>query len=256
MTLSSIITGVSVKPPRVLLMGTPGIGKTTFAASAPNPIFIQTEDGADVVGCARFPLARSLVDVVLQLSSLATEAHDYGTVVIDSLDPLEALIADQVNKEHTEKECAYGKGTVYAIEKWRELLTALTYLRDKKNMIVILVAHTQIKRFDNPETDSYDRYIPRLNEKAANLISAWSDAHLFAAFKVYTKETEAGFNKDVRRGVGSGERIIYTSERPAYMAKNRYALPHEIAFSWQAFVNAIPVPSTDQPATLVAESSK
>ncbi len=33
------------KPPIILAYGIPGIGKTTFAAAAPNPIFIQCEDG-------------------------------------------------------------------------------------------------------------------------------------------------------------------------------------------------------------------
>jgi hypothetical protein len=239
MALANIITGQSIRPPRVLLMGTPGIGKTTFCSQAPKPIFLQTEDGADVLGAARFPLATSFAAVMADLTTLATEPHDYQTVVIDSLDPLEVLIHAQVNSEHTEKDLAYGKGVLFANDKWREVLDALTYLRDEKHMISILVAHTQIKRFDNPETDSYDRYIPRLNEKTAGIISAWADAHLFAAYKIFTKETEVGFNKDVRRGVGAGERVLYTSERPAYLAKNRYNLPHELPMNWQAFSDAV-----------------
>jgi hypothetical protein len=241
MALANIITGQSIRPPRVLLMGTPGIGKTTFAAGAPKPIFIQTEDGADVVGAARFPLATSFAAVMADLTTLATETHDYQTVVIDSLDPLEVLIHAQVNTEHTEKDLAYGKGVLFANDKWRDVLDALTYLRNERQMIVILVAHTQIKRFDNPETDSYDRYIPRLNEKTAGIVSAWADAHLFAAYKIFTKETEVGFNKDVRRGVGAGERVLYTSERPAYLAKNRFSLPHELSMNWQAFAEAVTV---------------
>ena len=33
------------KPPRICVFGEGGLGKTTLAANAPNPIFILTEDG-------------------------------------------------------------------------------------------------------------------------------------------------------------------------------------------------------------------
>lgn len=256
MSLSTVTSGVALRPPRILLMGTPGIGKTTWAAQAPAPIFICCEEGADTIGVARFPLAKSFQDVMNNLRALATEKHDYATVVIDSLDPLEQLIVDSVNTERTEKECAYGKGVLFANDKWRDLLNGLTWLRDNKNMIVILIAHTSIKRFDNPETDPYDRYVPRLHEKGAGIICGWVDAMLFANYKIYTKETEVGFNKDVRRALGTGERTIFTSERPAYMAKSRYAIPHELPMNWQAFQNAVTASAskaeTRQPASQLA----
>ena len=31
----------------------------------------------------------------------------------------------------------------------------------------------------------------------------------------------------------SGERIIYCQEKPAYLAKNRYALPETLPFEWE-----------------------
>ncbi len=245
MSLKSIVTGVVTKPPRVLLMGVPGVGKSTFAAGAPAPIFIQVEDGADVLGVPRFPLAKTLNDVMGNLHDLATEPHDFQTVVIDSLDPLGALIDQVVIFEHSEKERGYGKDVGFAMEKWREILNALTWLRDNKNMAVILIAHTAVKRFDNPETEPYDRWVPRLNERIANLISAWSDAHLFANYKIFTSKTEVGFNKEITRGVSSGDPMLFTREKPAYLAKNRYGLPAEIPMprvgGWDAFVKAFPV---------------
>src|SRR5262249_38388869 len=84
------------KPPRLMVYGTEGIGKSTFAAGAPQPVFIQTEDGLDQIDCAHFPLATSYEDVVAALSELRTEAHDYESVVIDSLDWLERLLWDKV----------------------------------------------------------------------------------------------------------------------------------------------------------------
>ena len=75
-SLKDIISGQSFSPPVVLLYGPPGVGKTTFAGNAPAPIFIQTEDGANVVGADRFPLAESYDAIEAQLGTLVKEDHD------------------------------------------------------------------------------------------------------------------------------------------------------------------------------------
>ena len=56
--LETIQSGRQSKPPRVLLYGVEGIGKSTFGSQAPKPIFIQTEDGLDEIECDRFPIGR------------------------------------------------------------------------------------------------------------------------------------------------------------------------------------------------------
>ena len=47
-------------------------------------------------------------------------------------------------------------------------------------MTVILVGHAEIKRFDSPETEPYDRYQPKLHAPASALIQERMDAVLFA----------------------------------------------------------------------------
>ena len=59
MNIASIRKGKVIKPPRVLVYGTEGVGKSTFAASAPSPIFVPTEDGQDQIECDKFPLCPS-----------------------------------------------------------------------------------------------------------------------------------------------------------------------------------------------------
>jgi hypothetical protein len=96
-----------------------------------------------------------------------------------------------------------------------------------------------IKRFDSPETEPYDRYQPKLQERSGSLIREWADAVFFANYKTIVKQADVGFSKTVSRGVSSGERLLFTSERPAYMAKNRYSLPESIPLDWAAFAEAI-----------------
>ncbi len=68
-------------PPRLLIYGTEGIGKSTTASQAPKPIFVPTEDGLDQIDCASFPLAKTLADVRSVLGDLLRDQHDFETVV-------------------------------------------------------------------------------------------------------------------------------------------------------------------------------
>jgi len=161
--------------------------------------------------------------------------------VIDSLDWLEAIIQREIEQKYDgrAKDLAYGKSALIAAERWREILDGLNGLRNNRGMIVILVAHTTIKRFDSPEVEPFDRYQPKLQERSNAVVREWCDALLFANYKTIVKKDDVGFNQTNNRGITTGERLLFTSERPAYMAKNRYNMPETIPLSWDAFEQAI-----------------
>lgn len=249
--LSSIITGAKPGPRRMLVYGTAGIGKSTFATNAPAPIVIQTEDGLGEIDCHKFPVATSLDEVLESIADLYTEEHSYQTVVLDSLDWLERLTWAKVceNRQVANiEDIGYGKGYAFSLSHWRDVLDGLTALREVKGMTVILIAHAKIERFENPETDAYDRYMPRLHKTASALVSEWCDEVLFATYRVHTKTVDEGFNKKRVQGIGDGERVLRTSERPSHLAKNRLGLPDELPLAWATFTEALSQP-VSQPET-------
>ena len=237
--LKSIRKNDAMAAPRLMVYGVEGIGKSTFCAGAPNPIYILTEDGLGSLKVDHFPLATSSQDVMDAISTLYKENNAFETVVIDSLDWLEAIIQREIEQKYDAKDLAYGKGSLIAAEKWREILDGLNALRNDKGMAVILIAHTTIKRFDSPEVEPYDRYQPKLQERSNAVVREWADAVLFANYKTIVKKDDVGFNQTNNRGISTGERLLFTSERPAYMAKNRYNMPESIPLSWDAFSEAI-----------------
>jgi hypothetical protein len=237
--LKSISKNEAISAPRVMIYGVEGIGKSTFAAGAPNPIFILTEDGLGSLSVDHFPVAKTFANVLEAIGTLYDEIHDFQTVVIDSLDWLENIIWREVEQGHDAKDLAYGKGAIIAADRWRQVLEGLDALRMARKMAVVLIAHTTIKRFDSPEVEPYDRYQPKLQERSSAVIREWVDALLFANYKVMVKKDDVGFNKTTTRGFTTGERLLFTNERPAYMAKNRYALPDSIPLSWDAFESSI-----------------
>lgn len=243
------------KPPRILIYGPQGLGKSTFGSKAKKPVFIQTEDGLDAINVPAFPLAKTYADVKQQLTELCNQDHDFETLVIDSLDWLEPLIWQELMQTRPTDEkgrqiksiddYGYGKGYVYAMDYWNEYIRAVNYLRNERNMMVIQTAHAHVRRFDNPETDAYDRYEIKLHKSAAAKIQEHCDMVLFANYFVGIKKEDVGFNGERKRAIGSGDRIIYTEERPSFLAKNRYGLPPEITFDkggqyWKTIAEHVP----------------
>jgi len=255
--LKRITRGKTSMPPRLSVHGGEGVGKSSTAAQAPAPIFIQTEDGLGEIDCAKFPLARSLDDVLNALSELYTAQHAFQTVVIDSLDWLERLIFDRVCQDYGVKciekaDGGYSRGYKHALVHWRAILEGLDALRNEKGMAVILIAHSKVERFEDPEAPAYDRYVPRIHHLAAAMICEWSDMVLFATRRIRTQTEDAGFNRvrTIATGIGAdgGERILRTVGSPACIAKNRYNLPAEIPLSWAALMDGMNQNTSNQNA--------
>ena len=115
--LKSIRKNDAMAAPRIMVYGVEGIGKSTFGAGAPNPIYILTEDGLGSLKVDHFPLATSFQDVMDAIATLYKENNAFETVVIDSLDWLEAIIQREIEQKYDAKDLAYGKGSLIAAEK-------------------------------------------------------------------------------------------------------------------------------------------
>lgn len=235
-------------PQKILAYGVQGLGKTTFGCTFEAPILLRIEDGAAAIDVPTFPgLAASLDDIYEAINALHGE-HPYRTLVVDSLDWMEPLIwantCARLEIASIEK-AGYGKGYVEADADWRMVMGGFDSLRLNKGMTIVLVAHAEIKKFEPPDGDPYDRYQIKLHKRAWALWQEWADMVLFANYKSRTIKTKDGGTKGESkyRAEGSGERVLYTDERPAYLAKNRWGLPHEIYIgqdkTWAAFHQAL-----------------
>lgn len=232
-SLASLRADLALSAPRIVLYGRPGWGKTTWAATAPDPVFVLTEEGlASVAPTPKHtPLCRSYREVCDWVQALRAEEHGHKTLVLDSLDGLEPLMIEWIAGQDgkTMEDFAlgkgnfgYGKGELRLADEMRVFLALLDKLREERNMAVILIAHDKVKRFDSPDVESFDRYQPALPDKVAARVQAWADAQIFGFYRVSTTKGQDG----KVRGVGAGERIMATDDSsPSRVAKNRYSLP-------------------------------
>lgn len=237
----------SPKAPRIIIYGEAGCGKTTFGACAPSPVFIQTEDGLGNLEATAFPLATSFDDVMAALQALYTEDHTFQTLVVDSLDWLEPLVWAKVCTLHNVpsiEALPYGKGYVEALSIWRQFFDGITALRDARNMTVVMIAHSQVVRVEDPTLPAYDRHGLKLHKRAAAVAEEFADVILYAAMQTNTVTEDAGFNNKRVRAVTSGDRIMHTVGQPAFLAKSRFSLPSPLPLAWEAFAEAMaPAPA-------------
>jgi hypothetical protein len=228
--LSQIHHGKRPAPRRCMIHGVQGVGKSTWAATSERPVFVQTEDGLGEIDCAKFPLSRTFGEVMAALTELRSAAHDFKTVVVDSLDWLERLIWQEVctaeNVSNIEK-IGFQKGYTYALNHWRKFLDALDDLRRDRGMAAILIAHTKIEKFQTPEDSAFDRFSPRLHKLAAAVVMEWCDEVFFATYSTTTDPKKVKNTEP--------ERVMRTAEGPTHVAKNRIKMPFELPLEWPAY---------------------
>lgn len=258
--LKSIKRTKSLLPPRTTLYGPPKLGKSTFAGCAPKPIFIQTEDGLESIDADAFPLCQSWEEIMNAVAVLYNDPHEFKTVVVDSADWAEKLLHKYVVAEAKKEKATiegiedlgYGKGYVRAAEIFSELLDGLNALRVERGMGVVVICHADIKRFDDPLSNSYDRYQMKLHRQVGKLLVEWSDVLALGQVSTVTAvEKKDDFKKTERtRALTTGQRVMRTSPSPAYDAGNRYGLPDTIDLTWEAYeaaLNAARGITTEQP---------
>lgn len=241
LTLKDITSKGNQLPNRYGLHGLEGWGKTSFAAQFPKPLFIQTlgETGLETLidsgrlpETPHLPEVTSWTDLVHGLTLIASEKHDFKTLVIDTLNGAERLCFEHVRQVEcegsAEKFLAYGRGPEIAANHWRGFLNKLDEVRMRQRMIIMLLIHTKVTKFKNPEGSDFDRYQPELSAQSWSLTHKWLDVVLFGNF---LQTTAKDANDKRQKGLGGDKRILYCTRAAAWDAKNRIGLPAEIDFS-------------------------
>lgn len=250
-----IISGKIIKPQKVVIYGPEGIGKSTFAAQFPKPLFIDTEGSTSHLEVDRLPRPTSWQMLKQYIKDLKGDTMGYHTLVIDTADWAERLCEEAICQSNGKvgiEDFGYGKGYTYVKEEFGRLLDSLSDLIDA-GMNVVLTAHSIIRKFELPEeTGAYDRYELKLGQKAGNQCAAlakeWADMVLFVNYKEIVITT-----KDNKKKVSGGKRVMYTAHNPCWDAKNRHGLGEELPFDYQEIANCIPVMNPVPPQPTPAE---
>lgn len=219
---------------KVIVYGPEGIGKTTFAARFPDPVFIDTEHSTDAYEVKRFPYPTSWAMLTGEVQQVRDDPSCCRTLVIDTADWAEKLCTAALLarcKKSGIEEFGYGKGYVYLGEDFGKLLNLLEEVK-AKGVNVVLTAHAKLSKFEQPdELGSYDRWELKLSKYILPMVKEWADLILFANYKTFAVASDDSGKKFKAQG---GKRVMYTTHHPCWDAKNRYGLAEELPFEFEA----------------------
>lgn len=230
--------------PVLAVYGTPGVGKTSLAFEFPEPIYLYVDgeepsDGIDWRD--RADEIKSFAGLLDTFDELLTNDHPFKTIIIDSLDKVEPMVWeatcarngwDTIDSNDKGSPTSFGKGYLGADVEWREYHDAVGAL-SRAGFYVIQILHSQTKPFKDPLVDDYDRYRPKLQARALDLVIENCKALLFLNRRTSVKQIDKGFGKKEAKpeGMSGSERIIHTDERAGFLAKNRLAgAPAQITY--------------------------
>jgi hypothetical protein len=244
--LASVKKGVLHEPHRYFLYGPEGVGKSSLAVDAPAPVFFDTDRGSRHLDVPRYTfrdepdgyIAVSFAEVLDGIDDLLTNEHPYRTLVVDTLDALEALIWSHVcervgagkngRKPRTVEEIPYGNGYKVAVDEFRVLCHRLDQLRLRRGMEIVFIGHSTIKKFDNPLGEDFDRYRPRLHDLALAFVKEWVDVLGFVAFEDGAAKLRADDDRGRARGFSTGRRVLRFERSAAWDAKTRLPMAAEV----------------------------
>lgn len=247
-----IVRGKLPGAKKVVVYGPEGIGKSTFAARFPDPVFIDTEGSTKDMDVARFPEPSSWTMILNQVSDVIKTPNVCKTLIVDTADWAEMLCTSSVctkNQKSSIEDFGYGKGYTYIQEEFGKLLNLLTDVV-KAGVNVVLTAHAKMRKFEQPdEMGAYDRWEMKLSKGVAPMVKEWADKVLFCNYKTMVVNVDGQGTQKGKNKAQGGRRVMYTTHHSCWDAKNRYGLPDEVSFDYEAIRHIIESSETGIPVS-------
>lgn len=166
---------------KVLLYGSPKVGKSTFCSHLPNALFLATEPGLDSL--SRYEVSITSWDDMLEAcADIAAGDHHYETIIIDTIDNAWRYCTAWMCKKHRveyEGDLQYGKGSALVNTEFHRVITKLSNLPYGLWMI----SHAKNITVESKVTKDYTKVVPTVPDRARNVVVAMADFILYCSME-------------------------------------------------------------------------
>jgi hypothetical protein len=221
---------------RVVIYSSSGMGKTTLASLAPEPVFVGVDPGGRKIRRGDQPLLHLPVTNYLELRDCLAQPGLFKqgqSLVIDTMTRVESewiipeilatVTNDKGGKVKYIERYGYGKGWQFVLDHTRLLLSDLDRVAAQGVNIILLCQEAAIT-IANAEGTDFLQNGPKLTHTRQSScrqeVSEWAD-HVF---RIGYHETDVTAGAEDRVGKIDGDdttRVIYTQEARHFTAKSR-----------------------------------
>lgn len=225
---------------RIIFIGDSKLGKTSFAAQWPSPIFVcdDKERGLEDLKVNAQVDSKIFVappvtswDMLIRLADqIATDEHAYGTAVFESITGFEQFCFQYCCEVDFNNNWTKGKEGFYnfyvgpktaAKKYWPVFLDRLEAIANR-GIHVILTGHTSVKSRKTTGEEDYVAEVATCDKELWAITHKWAEAILVMAMQVPTVNGKVS---------GSPARQIFLDKTGEYDAGNRYGLTGSILCS-------------------------
>ena len=234
--LDNVVSGTTPKPPKLMIWGPPAVGKSTFAAQAPDALFIEAEDRTGHLDINRFPV-KKWEDILAVMKEVgASGDQPYKTMVFDTVDAMEMLLLDYIaraaNEEsHEDIGGGWMKYRIPMLKEWKKFIRLIDGLT-RKGIQCILLAHAQTKTYQPPDGEKYDRFVIKMDQAGGDFLIENVDLVGYAKFQTFVKSKD---KQSKAKATTSGKRLLQFKFSPAYPTKQGVPCADEVGLSWEEF---------------------
>ncbi|MDR2390627.1 MAG: ATP-binding protein [Planctomycetota bacterium] len=224
----SVIRNPVPAPPRGIIYGSAGVGKSTFAGSARDALVVDCENGIGSLQCQRTPFLETWDQINEWLIALERNEHGYKAVAVDTVDWLirrmeEHVNGHQVTQTLMKSHGGYGSGKMVLKNYVYQILLPLLNRIGNRGIVVVLLAHARRTEITDVDGITVEKTTPDLPPDLLNTFVEWADFVCLAKLQP------------------DGKRVLVTGSEAndRALVKNRYSLPPVIDLSWPAFIAAV-----------------
>ena len=219
---------------RLVVYGKEGIGKSTFASHFKDPLFIATEAGLTGLSVYQTHEDGSAVTSWEEFRDLcvhlATQPHEWSTVVVDTLDNVTRLCVEYTEKRHNVDQL-HGQRNSAAL--WGFVKTQVTqaletlmagpygviFISHERDTTIEAATGREVGMMDRPKGDVFLRHVPS-GGSSYRAIKGAADLILRAAMDMKT-----------------GERVLQCQPSISHIAKDRTGvLPDALPLCYEDFL--------------------